>query len=298
LKTHSNPATPSGISHLLTFDLEHWYQGYRFRGSIGYSHLPPRDHVTVEKLLRILAKNKHKATFFATGVFAKEFPSLMKDIVAEGHELASHSYDHKLVGSFENMASFKADLRKALAVIEDISGAKVEGFRAPKFSIPDDAEAFYNTLLEVGLKYDSSLFPKVFSRKSPCHPHTITLDNGASIWEFPATTYSFHTLNIPAAGGLWLRLFPLAFSRLALMQGESSKQPRMVYLHPYDLDPDCPRLGMPNPFRNIPFKFARRYNLGSAFHYIEQLLDEFEFVSVKDWISHGAKSNPEKQRAS
>lgn len=283
------------MKHLLTFDIEHWYQGYRVRGSINYSHLPPRDHVTVEKLLRLLAKNKHKATFFTTGVFAKEFQSLMKEILAEGHELASHSYDHILASSFKDMASFKTDLLQSLAVIEDISGVKVEGFRAPKFSIPDDAEAFYNTLLEVGLKYDSSLFPKVFSRKSPCHPHAITLDNGASIWEFPATAYRFHALNIPAAGGLWLRLFPLEFSRLALKQGESLKQPRMVYLHPYDFDPDGPRLSAPNPLRNIPFNFARHYKLGSTFHYLEQLLEEFEFASVKEWMSHVAKSNPGNQ---
>jgi polysaccharide deacetylase family protein (PEP-CTERM system associated) len=283
------------MKHFLTFDVEHWYQGYRVRGSTGYGHLPPRDHVTVEKLLRLVAKNKHKATFFTTGVFAKEFQSLMKEILAEGHELASHSYDHILVSAFKDMGSFKTDLQKSLAVIEDISGVKVEGFRAPKFSIPADPKDFYNTLLEVGLRYDSSLSPKVFSRKSPCHPHTITLDNGAFIWEFPATAYNFHSLNIPAAGGLWLRLFPLAFSRSALMQGESSKQPRMVYLHPYDFDPDCPRLNTPNPLRNIPFNFARRYNLGSTFHYIEQLLEEFEFVSVKDWMSDVAKSDSDKQ---
>lgn len=277
---------PAPLRHFLTFDVEHWYQGYRVRGSNDHYRFLPRDHVTVEKLLRLLEKYNFSATFFTTGVFAEEFPSLIREIHGAGHELASHSYDHKLVHAFNDLAEFKLDLKKSIAIIENISGDNVYGFRAPKWSLPSaQLEDYYDILVGLGLKYDSSLFPGIFPGKSINHPHRISLNSGDAIWEFPASTYSFYGFNVPAAGGLWFRLFPLALSRLVLKRGDASNFPQMLYLHPYDFDSECPRLKTERALLDMPFHFARNYNLNSTYSRLEVILEEFQFCSIKDGLS-------------
>lgn len=275
----------SSLQHFLTFDLEHWYQGYRVRGSNNYHNISPRDHLTVEKLLRFLKKYRYSATFFSTGVFAKEFSSLIKEIQSEGHELASHSYDHDMVRSFRDIALFKNDLKRSIDIIENITDNKVYGFRAPKWSIPTDRlTIFYQILCELNLKYDSSVFPGIFSRALPYSPYEVSLKNGYTIWELPATTYSFLGLRIPVAGGLWFRLFPLILSRLALAQGDVSHHPQLIYLHPYDFDTNCPRPKTKSLLLSIPFRFARNYNLNNTYDRLGDMFQEFNFCSIKDWL--------------
>lgn len=282
----------ASLRHFLTFDVEHWYQGYRVRGSNDHYCFAPRDHVTVEKLLRLLQEYNFSATFFTTGVFAEEFSTLIEEIHAAGHELASHSYDHKLVHTFNDLTEFKSDLKKSIEIIENISGDIVYGFRAPKWSLPSaQLEDYYEILVGLGLKYDSSLFPGIFSGNSRKHFHQIFLNSGATIWQFPASTYSFSAFNIPAAGGLWFRLFPLALSRLVLKRGDTSNYPQMLYLHPYDFDSECPRLKTERALLDVPFHVARNYNLKSTYSRLELILEEFQFCSIKDELARLAPSD-------
>lgn len=241
--------------------------------------------MVVERLLNLLGEFNYKATFFVTGVFAVEFPSLMKEIVKAGHELGSHSYDHTLVHGFQNIACFQEDLRRSVGIIENTAGEKVRGFRAPKWSIPRNPERFYEALVEEGLVYDSSQFPGIAARHIAKEPRQIKLGSGKTIWEFPATTLEVGALRVPAAGGLWLRLFPAAISRLALRQGEGKGQPRLVYLHPYDLDPECPRLFSSLPFSSLPFMFARHYRLGQTEGILRSLLGSFAFTNIREWLN-------------
>jgi len=283
LNKQPNQAPPSKVSHFLTFDLEHWYQGYRYRGGGGWEKFPARDHVIVERLLNLLGEFKHKATFFVTGVFAVEFPSLMKEIAKAGHEIGSHSYDHTLVHDFLDLAYFQEDLRRSIHIIEDTVGEKVRGFRAPKWSIPRSPERFYEALLQEGLVYDSSLFPSLAAHHILVEPHLIKLASGKEIWEFPATTLKIGAAKVPAAGGLWLRLHPSFISGLALRQGETKGQPRLVYLHPYDMDPECPRLrGL--GLKGMPFYFARHFSLHNTEAKLISLLSSFTFTSIRDWL--------------
>lgn len=274
----------SGIRHFLTFDLEHWYNGYRYRGGCGWEKYPARDHFAVERLLNLLEELQYKATFFVTGVFSVQFSSLMKDIVKAGHEIASHSYDHTLVHNFPDFASFQEDLRRSVRVIEDTAGEKIHGFRAPHWSMPRNSEGFYEALAQEGLVYDSSMFPGLLERSVPSEPHLVKLASGKSIWEFPATTLEIGAVRAPAAGGLWLRLFPFFVTRLALRQGESRGQPRLVYLHPYDLDPECPRLFSSLSFGSVPFMFARSFRLGQTESILRSMLQSFRFTSIRDWL--------------
>jgi len=277
--------------HLLTFDLEHWYQGYRYRGGGGWENHPARDCDTVGRLLAMLDESGAKATFFTTGVFAAEFPELIRALVKAGHEVASHSYDHILVHAFSTISEFQRDLRKSIAVIEDIAGEKVLGFRAPKWSIPHSPAAFFDALLDEGLIYDSSLFPSVFAGHVPRQPYRGQAYSGRQIWEFPATTFNLGPFRIPAAGGLWLRLFPGGLSRAALMQGERAGQPRMVYLHPYDIDAECPVLWRGLGLKSFPFLLARHYRLGRADEILQAILREFQFVSIRNHLCLDAANN-------
>lgn len=279
-----NKAASSEVSHFLTFDLEHWYLGYRYRGAGGWEKFPARDHLIVERLLNLLGEFKHKATFFVTGVFVAEFPSLMKEINDAGHEVASHSFNHTLVCDFPNLSAFQEDLRRSLGTIEDALGEKVIGFRAPKWSIPKNPELFYKALIDEGLQYDSSLFPSLGASGVPDSPFLRELGAGKKIWEFPATTIRVANLRIPAAGGLWLRLFPAFLSHLALRQGAAEGNSKMVYLHPYDLDPGCPRLFSSLSLGAIPFMFARYYRLDQTERVLRGLFTEFCFTSISEWL--------------
>ena len=271
-------------THLLTFDLEHWYQGYRYRGGGGWEGLPARDHSTVERLLQMLDEAGANATFFTTGVFAAEFPGLMKTLVMAGHEVASHSYDHALVTAFTTNTAFQQDLHKSISIIEDATGEKVFGFRAPKWSMPKSPGTFYDALLDEGLIYDSSLFPGMRASHIPRQPYRGLASSGRGIWEIPATTLDIGPVRIPAAGGLWLRLFPGGFSYAALRQGSRVGQIRMVYLHPYDIDAECPILWRGLALRSLPFLFARHYRLAWANEILTSLLSEFHFVGIREYL--------------
>lgn len=273
------------MKHFLTFDLEHWYLGYQHRGGYGWERFPSRDHIVVERLLDLMREYGCEATFFVTGRFTEEFASLVRRIADAGHEIASHSYDHTLVHDFPAIRTFCADLRRSLRVIEDVTGVRVQGFRAPKWSIPAEPMAFYEALLDEGLLYDSSLFPGFRAAPDTCIPHLKTLASGRAIWEFPATTYDLGLVRIPVAGGLWLRLFPAMLSRNAIRQGEADQQPRMVYLHPYDLDPDCPKLKGVLSTRSLPFMWARYYRLDSTEVILRGLLRDFQFTSLRSWLN-------------
>lgn len=268
--------------HFLSFDLEHWYLGYRYRNIQGWEQFPGRDHLIVEHLLAVLDEYQVKATFFVTGTFVEEFSFLIHKIAERGHEIASHSYSHTMVTSFPSLTSFNLDLRRSLSVLRNIVGDVVVGFRAPKWSIPRiDRDGFYRILVDNGLRYDSSLYPMgLESNRFP-----FKIDGLKNFWEIPAGTISIAGINIPAAGGLWLRLWPAAVSAAALRQAEQQRQPSSVYLHPYDLDCDCPRLRVGFHLQRRLFTFARHYRLRSTEPVLRSLLREFRFGPMRQWLA-------------
>lgn len=230
-------------THLLTFDVEHWYEGFRYRDLDGWQGYPPRDDKMVERLLDALGETGQRSTMFFTGRYAEEFPHVVRRAAQEGHEIASHSYSHTLLSRMKGIDAFREDLLRSVTILEDICGCKIKGYRAPKWSISDkNRQEVLSVLADAGFEYDSSVFPKFFDSARTVFPHLVELRNGASIWEVPATTYPLFGLHMPVAGGGYFRIFPSLVTRKALASCHSVGQPGMIYLHPYDMDASCPRL--------------------------------------------------------
>lgn len=268
------------MKNFLTFDLEHWYEGYRLRSLAGWEFFPPRDDLTVIRLLACLDRFRVKGTFFVTGRFAEAFPALVERIAEEGHEIASHSYSHRLIGSYANLSEFAADLDRSICILRQLSGQEILGFRAPKWSIPNEGvEDYYQILVSQGLRYDSSLYP--LAKGARRDPHRIAATPG--LWQIPAATVSWGVGHLPAAGGLWLRAFPLWFARLSLRQLNGAGHPAVVYLHPYDMDVECPRLPVVGA-RSQLFLLARYFRLHKAEENLLALLCDHEFTTIRSWL--------------
>lgn len=269
------------VKHLLTFDIEHWYEGYRYRGVGGWERVLGRDDRIVNELLDILAQTSQRATLFITGQYAQDFPCVVRRAQLEGHEIASHSFTHNVLSRMGSVAAFREDLIRSVSLLEDLTGEKVKGYRAPKWSIFDfNYMEMLGVMHEVGLLYDSSVFPGLFDEKNLRTPHRIELEGGGMIWEFPATTHRLMCFNLPAAGGAYFRLFPLWFTRATLKYCRKVCRPGMIYMHPYDLDPCCPRLRG----GGFLFQLARNWNVGHCKDRLLALLRQFEFSTISQWL--------------
>lgn len=286
-KPHSSLPETTCAHHLLTFDVEHWYEGFRYRSLDGWQDYPPRDDNMVERLLDKLGETGQRSTMFFTGRYAEEFPHIVRRAAQEGHEVASHSYSHKVLSRMGSIDAFREDLLRSVSILEGIGGCKVKGYRAPKWSIFDlNYLEVLNVLHEAGLKYDSSVFPKIFDGSRTVFPHQVDLGNGAKIWEVPATTYPFSGLRVPVAGGLYFRLLPLWVTRKALSLCQSNGQPGIIYLHPYDLDASCPRLPGGNPL----FQWLRYYGVDTAFDRLDVMLQHYKFSTMLDWVKNNERA--------
>jgi len=291
-QSHITPSHNPCASHLLTFDVEHWYEGFRYRDLDGWQGYPPRDDKMVERLLDALGETGQHSTMFFTGRYAEEFPHVVQRAAKEGHEVASHSYSHRVLSRMGDIKVFKEDLLLSLNILEDISGCKVKGYRAPKWSIFDlDYLAALQVLHDAGLEYDSSVFPKMGGGGVKVFPHQVDLTGGAKIWEVPATTYPFFGFRLPVAGGLYFRFFPTWVTHKALLSCQTNAQPSVIYLHPYDLDASCPRLPGGNPL----FQWLRYYGVDTAFARLELMLHHYKFGTMLDWVQNnqgGAGPSP------
>ena len=265
--------------HILSFDVEHWDEGFSYRGFSRIKETTFFDEKTMHDLFGLLAETRQQATMFFTGRFAREFPHVVKQAALQGHEVASHSFTHKVLSRMGSLHAFREDLSASIKKLEDLCGKRIIGYRAPKWSIRD--LGFVNSLRvlkEVGMEYDSSLFPR--KKNDQAWPLQIDLGNGTKIWEIPAMTMAFMRGRIPVGGGLWFRLFPEWVTRAALLEKERLKMPGVIYLHPYDLDPDCPKGDITVPF----FYMMRKYGVASAFRKLKTILQKFKFICIRDYL--------------
>ena len=275
------------FGHILTFDIEHWYESWRLRNLPYDASLPDCDGPTLLKTLDLLDKYSAKATFFFTGRFAAEFPEIARECVARGHEIASHSQDHRLLTEYDDPEDFRVNLLESLDNIEKASGTRPIGFRAPKWTIfPKNAEAYLNILAREGLKYDSSFFPGRFAKADLLSPSLLKLPAGDLI-EIPATGTTFGPWTIPA-GGAWFRALPFFVARCMFKQKEALGKPAVFYAHPYDLNPNahCP------PGTPLKLKLIRRLGTAGALARLESLLRDYKFISAAEWIKTAAATLP------
>ncbi len=236
----------SAITNYLSIDVEDYYQVSAFESLVGHARweeYPSRVEENTGKVLDLLREHGVSATFFVLGWTAKKFPALVQRIQALGHEIACHSLHHRLIYTM-TPAEFREDTRIAKDILEQLTGTPVRGYRAPSYSITNASLWAFDILEELDFAYDSSIFPIRHDRygipDAPRFPHRL---QGRRLMEFPLSTSNLCGLNIPVAGGGYFRLFPYAFTKMALQRINQQERQRFIfYLHPWELDPAQPRL--------------------------------------------------------
>ncbi len=252
-----------------------------------------RVEVNTRKILQILDEFEVKATFFILGWVAERCPSLVNLISDNGHEIASHGYAHRLVSKMDRI-TFRRDIRASKSLLEGLSGKVVTGYRAPSYSITPQTFWAFDELYEAGYKYDSSIFPIVHDlygiRDWPRFA-TMAVKNTHGSWqarqnttpgqpallEFPITTLNLAGRNLPIAGGGYFRLFPYRVTRWGLNRiNQVDKQPFVFYLHPWEFDPDQPRM----KGASAKSRFRHYLNLDKTEARFKSLLSEFNFTTI------------------
>jgi polysaccharide deacetylase family protein (PEP-CTERM system associated) len=274
------------VRHFFTVDVEEHFQVSAFEAvvdRVSWHRFESRVARNVDLVLEVLARHSATATFFVLGWVAERQAEVVRAIANAGHEIASHGQDHKRVTS-QTALEFRESVRRSKAVLEDLVGKPVVGFRAPSFSIVPGKEWVFDILLEEGYQYDSSLFPirrpgGYGYASAPRHPHWIVRPAGRLV-ELPLTTLRQWRWNLPASGGAYFRILPYALTRAAFAESERRRVPGIFYLHPWEVDPAQPRLKGP------PSARLRHYTgLARTLPRLERLLDEFGFTSIGERLA-------------
>jgi len=270
----------SVMQNYLTIDVEDYFQVSAFADIIS-----PRDWESMEQrvrantmpILRLLKKYGVHATFFIVGWIAEKHPEVVRDIMADGHDIGCHSYWHRKIGEL-TPAEFREDTRKAKAVLENICNREITSYRAPSYSITKNTLWALDILQETGFTTDSSIFPIMHDMyglpDSPRFPYKLVPQE---IREYPISTAVFFGKKIPVSGGGYFRLFPYWFTKFALKRiNNKEKQPFIFYLHPWEIDSEQPR------FRRARLlsKFRHYNNLEKTMGRFERLLNDFDFVPL------------------
>jgi polysaccharide deacetylase family protein (PEP-CTERM system associated) len=270
------------VWNAMTCDLEDYFQVQNLEGIVAreqWPALPSRLAASTERVLALFAEAGIQATFFVLGWNAERHPEVVRRVAAAGHEIASHGYAHRMITE-QTPDEFRGDIRRAKALLEDLAGQPVLGYRAPTFSITERTRWALDVLADEGYRYDSSVFPIRHDRygipDAPRFLHTVASSNGRPLVEFPPTTLRVLGTNLPVAGGGYLRLFPVALIAAALRRVNRGGHPAIVYFHPWELDPEQPRL----PVRGLR-RFRHYVNLGRTAAKLRYLLRRLEFTTAR-----------------
>lgn len=267
-------------SNALTIDVEDYFQVSAFAPHIPRSDWPIREcrvERNIDCILAMLDEHGTKATFFTLGWVAERYPDVVRRIVANGHELASHGYGHERV-SDQTPESFFADINVAKLILEDLSGKEVRGYRAPSFSIGEKNLWAFESLEKAGYHYSSSIYPIRHDHygmpNAPRHAHRI-----GNLLEIPATTLRFFNRNWPASGGGYFRLMPYELSRWMIRRVNDVDQLSAVfYFHPWEIDAGQPRiLGI-----GAKTRFRHYVNIDRMENRLHRLLADFSWGRMDD----------------
>lgn len=267
----------------MTVDVEDYFHVSAFADVVqraDWDRLESRVVRNTERLLALFERADVRATFFVLGWVAECFPGLIRQIDRAGHELASHSYDHGLVYD-KQPEQFLEDLRKARLAIGSACGAHVTGYRAPSYSITEESLWALDLLVAEGYLFDSSIYPIRHDRYGiptwSRHIHRVDRPLG-SLWELPGSTVQHFGANLPMGGGGYFRLLPYGWTRHGIAHlNDREGKPAIFYLHPWEIDPDQPRL------RASLVSRVRHYtNLQRTEERLTQLLKDFRFGTVSD----------------
>jgi polysaccharide deacetylase family protein (PEP-CTERM system associated) len=286
----------------LTIDVEDYYQVQAFADVISpadWDSYPSRVEKNTYRLLEIFEEKDVRATFFILGRVAERCPALVRDIFRAGHEIGSHGYGHQMIDRGDERM-FRDDINQAKSILEEQLSREITCYRAPSYSITAQTLWALDILAECGFDRDSSIFPVHHDNygipDAPRFPHYRVLHDGCRIAEFPPSTLPLFGVNLPVAGGGYLRLFPYSLTAWAIRRiNEDEAQPVMVYLHPWEIDPEQPRIAA--GWRS---RFRHYQNLQSTEKKLLRLLDDFSWAPMsevlalslhreqsKDEVSHG-----------
>ncbi len=272
---------PESITNALTIDFEDWYQGLEIPYT-QWDGFEDRIAIVGRKLLQILDEVGTKATFFVLGFVAEKHPEVIKAIEKAGHEIGTHGFSHTLIYK-QSPQVFRQEMERAVGFLEDLTGKKVIGHRAPFFSITKDSLWALDILGELGILFDSSIFPVLNYRygiaDAPRFPYDIKRAH-FTLKEFPISTLQLPKVTLPISGGAYFRIYPYQVTKQALRVVNRSGKPFTFYLHPWELDADHPHIDLP---RRIAL--THYFNLGKTETRFRKLLRDFKFKPMKEVLN-------------
>ena len=321
LNVASNSTNPDMIANALTVDVEDYFQVHAFSHAIRmeeWDALQSRVEKNTRRILDLLDScsppratdqaigEKPRATFFVLGWIAERYPELVGEIQRRGHEVACHGYGHKVISN-QTREEFAEDVKRSKEILEDLSGNAVIGYRAPTYSVRKKTLWALEVLIELGFRYDSSIFPikhDVYGfPEAHRFPHIISFEMGKgdaayssqmttedshsshhrpnSLAEFPMTTARILGYNFPVAGGGYFRLLPYSLNRYLLRRVNTREsKPFIFYIHPWEIDPGIPKIdGV-----GILSRFRTCVNLDKTEDRFARLLSEFRFCPLSDFL--------------
>lgn len=265
-----------GLSNALTIDVEDYFQVSAFAPYIRRDEWEQREcrvERNVQRILELLAQKQIKATFFTLGWVAERYPQLVRDIVAGGHELASHGYGHERASDL-SQAAFTQDVTRAKKLLEDLAGAPVLGYRAPSFSIGTGNLWAFDVLARAGYQYSSSVYPIQHDHYGMPDSPRFAYRLASGLLEIPITTLRMGNRNLPSSGGGYFRLLPYALSRWMLRKvNQEDRESAIFYFHPWEIDPEQPRVaGI-----DLRTRFRHYVNIGRTERRLISLMDDFRW---------------------
>jgi polysaccharide deacetylase family protein (PEP-CTERM system associated) len=267
------------IVNALSIDVEDYFQVSAFAEHIARSDwdtLPCRVERNIEKILELLAQADVRATFFTLGWIAERYPDLVRRIAGEGHEVASHGYAHHRATE-QKPPEFLADIRLAKVVLEDVTGEEVKGYRAPSFSVGRENEWACECIAEAGYRYSSSIYPIRHDHYGMPDAPRFAHERTPGLMELPVATVRMFSANWPAGGGGYFRMLPYRVSKWSIRRINAvDRQPVMFYFHPWELDPEQPRVSG----ARAKARFRHYLNLKQTEPRLRRLLADFRWDRV------------------
>ncbi len=281
LRDREEVLPPSTITNALTIDVEDYFQVSAFAPYIRRGDWDAREcrvERNVHRILELLDEAQAKATFFTLGWIAERYPQLVREIVARGHELASHGYGHERASDLDE-AAFLLDVRRAKEILEDLGGVEVKGYRAPSFSIGTGNLWAFATLARAGYRYSSSIYPIQHDHYGMPDSPRFAYRVNEQLVEIPVTTLRLGRRNLPSSGGGYFRLLPYALSRWMLQRvNRGDGEPAIFYFHPWEIDAQQPRIdGI-----DLKTRFRHYVNISRMERRLQQLLADFRWGRMDD----------------
>jgi len=259
---------------VLTIDLEDWF--HSLEPDPGkWAKYGRRIEFGTKILLELLSLKKSSATFFILGDAAVNSPQLIKQISSEGHEIATHGFNHNFIYN-QSKEEFRDDLRRSIVCLSDLTGQKIVSYRAPYFSITKKSTWAFEILAEEGIECDSSVFPVINHRYGIPGSRRLPYKIRDQLWEWPVTTCKTFLGNIPFSGGVYLRFLPVRLSKYFLWSLLKKNEPVLFYIHPWELDYEQPRFKKGSAF----LRFRHYYGLDQTFEKLNAVLDNLQLISL------------------